>query len=149
MIRRLHRLRRFLSVIKIEPRLKLPVSTAESGEFWRVKVRRGRRNPYFCGIRLVFSESSNYLVQDESVPHNADSIQPSVRCFRSKSDRRILEMKTKVICGRSSVMGAGKTKSRISSRDGNRGVVLNPTGRASSLILVALQLIARKIRAKE
>jgi len=58
-------------------------------------------------------------------------------------------MKTKVICGRSPVMGEGKTKTRINSRDGNRDAILSPTGRSSSLILVALQLIARKIRAKE
>src|SRR5580700_1349667 len=69
-------------------------------------------------------------------------------CFCSKSDR-VPEMKTKVICGRNPVMGEGKTKTRINSGGGNRGVILSPAGRSGSLILVALQLIARKIRAKE
>jgi hypothetical protein len=89
------------------------------------------------------------LVQAGPFPYNRGSIQPSVRSFRSKYDRRVPEMKTKVICGRSPVIGEGKTKTKTNSRVGNHGVILSPTGRSSSLILVALQLIARKIRAKE
>lgn len=83
----------------------------------------------------------------ESHPYDPGSIHLSVSC--SESDRRILEMKTKVICGRGPFMGEGKTKTRTDFRDGNRSVILGPTGRSGNLILVALQLIARKIRAKD
>ncbi|MFY9985869.1 MAG: hypothetical protein WAK31_13980 [Chthoniobacterales bacterium] len=58
-------------------------------------------------------------------------------------------MKTKVICGRTPTAREGKTKTRINAGQGNRGVIISPPGRRSNLILMALQLIARKIRAKE
>jgi hypothetical protein len=58
-------------------------------------------------------------------------------------------MKTKVICGRNPTSGVKKTKTRINSRQWNHGVMVSPARRRSSLILIALQLIARKIRAKE
>ncbi|MBV8099750.1 MAG: hypothetical protein JOZ31_11380 [Verrucomicrobia bacterium] len=58
-------------------------------------------------------------------------------------------MKTKVICGRKPTLGDGKTKARVNSWDGNRGVIVSRPKRRSSLILLGLQLIARKIRAKE
>jgi hypothetical protein len=45
-------------------------------------------------------------------------------------------------------MGQGKTKTRNSGH-GNRGVIVSRARRRSSLILIALQLIARKIRTKE
>jgi hypothetical protein len=61
-----------------------------------------------------------------------------------------LEMKTKVICGRRPLIGEGKTKKRINSRDRNRGAIISPAGRRSSnLIFAALHLVAEKIRAKE
>jgi hypothetical protein len=58
-------------------------------------------------------------------------------------------MKTKVICGGNPTTGVKKTKTRIDFRHWNRGVMVSPARRRSSLILIALQLIARKIRAKE
>ena len=36
----------------------------------RLKSIRGRRNPYFFGIRLVLFDNSNYLVQTGSVPYD-------------------------------------------------------------------------------
>jgi hypothetical protein len=58
-------------------------------------------------------------------------------------------MKAKVICGRKPTIGVEKTTTRINSGRRNRGAVVSPTGRRSNFILVALQLIARKIRAKD
>jgi hypothetical protein len=58
-------------------------------------------------------------------------------------------MKTKVICGRKPATGDGKTKKTLNSWAGNRGVVVSSRGRRSSMIIVALKLIARKLRAKE
>jgi hypothetical protein len=58
-------------------------------------------------------------------------------------------MKSKVICGGNPNTGVKKTKTRMESRQWNHGVMVSPARRRSSLILMALQLIARKIRAKE
>jgi hypothetical protein len=55
-------------------------------------------------------------------------------------------MKTKVICGQTPYIRVGKT--RMNSRDDKPGAIVRPTGR-QSLILNALQLIARKVRTKE
>jgi hypothetical protein len=55
-------------------------------------------------------------------------------------------MKTKVICGRTTYIKEGKT--RMNSWDDKSGAIIRPAGRRS-LILNALQLIARKVRAKE
>jgi hypothetical protein len=96
----------------------------------------------------LFRQSSDYPCSSRSVPYNLGSIQPSVRSFRSRYDRRVPEMKTKVICGGNPTAGVKKTKTRINSRHWNHGVMVSPARRRSSLILIALQLIARKIRAK-
>jgi hypothetical protein len=55
-------------------------------------------------------------------------------------------MKTKVICGRTPYIKEGKT--RKNSWGDKPGALVRPTGRRS-LILNALELIARKVRAKE
>jgi hypothetical protein len=58
-------------------------------------------------------------------------------------------MKTKVICGGRPTNREKKTRTRIDPWQGNSGVVVGSAGRRSSLILIALQLIARKIRGEE
>jgi hypothetical protein len=58
------------------------------------------------------------------------------------------KMKTQVICGRKPFIGEAKRKTTISSKDRNCGAIVKPTGRRSISMLVALQLIAQKIRAK-
>jgi len=74
---------------------------------------------------------------------------PSVRSFHSKYDRRVPEMKAKVICGGRPAIREKQTRTRINPWRGNSGVVVGPGRRRRSLILAALQLLARKIRAKE
>ena len=58
-------------------------------------------------------------------------------------------MKTKVICGERPTTGEKKTRARINPWQGNSGVVVGSGRRRPSLILAALQLLTRKIRAKE
>jgi hypothetical protein len=62
---------------------------------------------------------------------------------------KVLPMKTKVICGRSPILGEGKRKTRVNFRNENGGVVVRPSRRRDSLVLAALRLIARRIRDKE
>ena len=57
-------------------------------------------------------------------------------------------MKSKVICGREPILGAGKTRRKSNSWDRGRSAIVSP-GRRTNLILAALQLVARKIRSKE
>ena len=85
----------------------------------------------------------------QAKPYDLGSLDSSDRRLISKYDRRIPEMKNKVICGRKPTIGVEKTKTRIKSVHGNRGVIASPTGRRSSLLLIALQLVARKIRARQ
>jgi hypothetical protein len=79
----------------------------------------------------------------------SDIITIIVRYFRSVCGTKVLPMKTKVICGRSPILGVGRSKTSINSWNENGGVVVRPSGRRNSLVLAALRLIARKIRDKE
>ncbi|HEX3444456.1 MAG TPA: hypothetical protein VHS80_07035, partial [Chthoniobacterales bacterium] len=64
-------------------------------------------------------------------------------------NQQLVKMKTKVICGQKPLVGVSKTRTRIRSEDGNRsGVVVSPAGRRGGLLLVAFQVLARKIRLK-
>jgi hypothetical protein len=75
---------------------------------------------------------------------------PLLEAFRSSDDcPSSQKMKTKVICGGRPTNREKKTRTRIDPWQGNRGVVVGPARRRRSLILAALQLLARKIRAKE
>ena len=57
---------------------------------------------------------------------------------------------TIVICGQKLISIDGKSKAKISSRFGNHcGVIVSPDGRLTSLVPVAHQLLAQKMRVRK